>query len=137
MGKKGKLWRRLVTKFALPRLFLTGSPGSRFGRSWKRYGAAVGCSRRKNFADAADSDRSRRRSTRQGITVDDLIDFTPELRQARADRYFEELSLRPVVHPLPSSMRNADGKVGTIILPHHYGRSQLAWRGAGSCGDRN
>ncbi len=51
---------------------------------------------------------------RQGVTVDDLIDFTPELRQ-RA----EDAALRYRMGPLfsPPSVATLDGTLGTLHLP--------------------
>jgi len=63
---------------------------------------------------------------RQGITVDDLIDFTPELR-AEAITILERYRYSASVF-LPPSVRNANGKIGSLILPHHTGGAN--WPGA-------
>lgn len=55
---------------------------------------------------------------RQGITVDDLIDFTPELR-TQAIEILNRYRYGPLY--MPPSVRDAGGKVGTLILPHHTG----------------
>jgi quinoprotein glucose dehydrogenase len=55
---------------------------------------------------------------RQGITTDDLIDFTPELR-AEAIQILAHYRTGPLY--LPPSVRDADGKLGSLILPHHTG----------------
>ncbi len=55
---------------------------------------------------------------RQGITVDDLIDFTPELR-AEAVKILNQYRYGPLF--MPPSVRDAGGKIGTLILPHHAG----------------
>jgi quinoprotein glucose dehydrogenase len=55
---------------------------------------------------------------RQGITTDDLIDFTPQLKEealAIAARY----QMGPLF--LPPIVRDTDGKLGALILPHHTG----------------
>lgn len=57
---------------------------------------------------------------RQGITKDDLVDFTPELH-AKALSVFEKLRTGPLF--TPPSLR------GTIVLPGPNGGSN--WRGAG------
>ena len=51
---------------------------------------------------------------RQGATVDDLIDFTPELR-AEAVELVKNYNLGPIFSPLP--VKGADGKLGTIMIP--------------------
>ena len=55
---------------------------------------------------------------RQGITEADLIDFTPELR-AEAVKIMAQYRTGPLY--LPPSVRDADGKLGSLILPHHTG----------------
>lgn len=55
---------------------------------------------------------------RQGVTVDDLIDFTPELR-AEAEVILAKYRIGPLF--LPPMMKDTDGKLGTLILPHHTG----------------
>jgi len=54
----------------------------------------------------------------QGATVDDLIDFTPELR-ARALELVEPFVLGPIF--TPPSMPTPDGKVGTLGRPGIWG----------------
>ena len=68
----------------------------------------------------------------QGITEDDLIDFTPELR-AEAIKAIEGYKLGPIYTP-PIAGR-ADGNKGTIVVPGLRRRRQLARRRGGS-GDR-
>jgi quinoprotein glucose dehydrogenase len=55
---------------------------------------------------------------RQGMTVDDLIDFTPELR-AEAEKIFAQYRTGPLF--LPPMVRNTGGKIASLILPHHTG----------------
>ncbi len=55
---------------------------------------------------------------RQGITTDDLIDFTPQLR-AEAMIIAEKYQLGPLF--LPPLVRDTNGKLGALILPHHTG----------------
>lgn len=55
---------------------------------------------------------------RQGVTTDDLIDFTPELK-AEAVKILAQYRTGPLF--LPPSLRGADGKLGSLILPHHTG----------------
>jgi len=55
---------------------------------------------------------------RQGITTDDLIDFTPQLRE-EAIRIAAQYRTGPLF--LPPSVRDADGKLGSLILPNHTG----------------
>ena len=52
---------------------------------------------------------------RQGVTIDDLIDFTPELR-AEAIRIASQYRIGPIFTP-PSRGENPDGTKGTIQLP--------------------
>jgi quinoprotein glucose dehydrogenase len=52
---------------------------------------------------------------RQGVTVDDLIDFTPALRQ-QALQAIEGLRIGPIFTP-PSLANARDGTKGTIVLP--------------------
>jgi quinoprotein glucose dehydrogenase len=62
---------------------------------------------------------------RQGVTVDDLIDFTPQLR-AQALEAIKAFRLGPLF--TPSSLRNApDGTRGTLSLPGTLGGSN--WEG--------
>ena len=55
---------------------------------------------------------------RQGITPDDLIDLTPELK-AEALKIANQYRFGPLY--LPPMVRDTDGKLGTLILPHHTG----------------
>jgi len=55
---------------------------------------------------------------RQGITIDDLIDFSPELR-AQAIDILNHYRYGPLF--MPPSLRDAGGKIGSLILPHHTG----------------
>jgi quinoprotein glucose dehydrogenase len=55
---------------------------------------------------------------RQGVTADDLIDFTPQLK-AEALKIMAQYQIGPMY--LPPAVRDADGKLGTLILPHHTG----------------
>jgi glucose dehydrogenase len=56
----------------------------------------------------------------QGITVDDLIDFTPELR-AEALEAVESLVLGPIFTPPWPQSGEADGKQGTLTVPGGWG----------------
>lgn len=62
---------------------------------------------------------------RQGITEDDLIDFTPELR-AEAKKIVSEYVIGPLF--TPPSVIGKDGKKGTLILPSAAGGAN--WGGA-------
>jgi quinoprotein glucose dehydrogenase len=55
---------------------------------------------------------------RQGITTGDLIDFTPQLRE-EAIKIAAQYRTGPLF--LPPSVRDADGKLGSLILPNHTG----------------
>ncbi len=55
---------------------------------------------------------------RQGITTDDLIDFTPQLR-AEAMKIADQYQLGPLF--LPPIVRDTGGKLGSLILPNHTG----------------
>lgn len=63
---------------------------------------------------------------RQGITKDDLIDFTPELR-AEAEKILAnyKTSTNPFLPPI---VAGTDGKLAAMILPHHTGGAN--WPGA-------
>ena len=56
---------------------------------------------------------------RQGVTTDDLIDFTPELK-AEAVRIFDQYktSTNPFLPPI---VAGTDGKLASLWLPHHTG----------------
>ena len=62
---------------------------------------------------------------RQGVTVDDLIDFTPALRE-EAIEILERFVYGPLFEP-PTVVD--DGKLGTILLPGAVGGAN--WPGAG------
>lgn len=62
---------------------------------------------------------------RQGISVDDLIDFTPELRE-RALEVAGRYRLGPLFTP-PSLVNAEDGTIGTLGLPSATGGSN--WEG--------
>ncbi len=55
----------------------------------------------------------------QGLTIDDLIDFTPELR-AEAIKIVSEYRFGPLYTP-PSLVDGPDGKKGTIFVPGNIG----------------
>jgi quinoprotein glucose dehydrogenase len=62
---------------------------------------------------------------RQGVTLDDLIDFTPELR-AEAIEIISQYRIGPLFTP-PSRAKNPDGTKGTIQLPGSHGAAN--WHG--------
>ena len=62
---------------------------------------------------------------RQGVTEDDLIDFTPELRQMALDTV-KDYVLGPIF--TPPVLTGQDGKKGTLMLPSAAGGAN--WRGA-------
>jgi len=55
---------------------------------------------------------------RQGTSLDDLIDFTPALKE-EAVKIASQYQLGPLY--TPPILRDADGKIATLILPHHVG----------------
>ncbi len=61
---------------------------------------------------------------RQGLSLDDLIDFTPELR-AEAEQIASEYRLGPIF--TPPSLVGADGLRGTLMLPAMTGGAN--WQG--------
>ncbi|MGB1656902.1 MAG: PQQ-binding-like beta-propeller repeat protein [Longimicrobiales bacterium] len=61
----------------------------------------------------------------QGITVDDLIDFTPELR-TEAEDILDDFVYGPMF--TPPTVRGVDGKRGTILMPGWVGGAN--WGGA-------
>jgi quinoprotein glucose dehydrogenase len=63
----------------------------------------------------------------QGITVDDLIDFTPELRQ-RAIKILNQYRYGPLF--LPPSVGTENGTKGTVLMPGTAGGSN--WNGSGA-----
>lgn len=64
---------------------------------------------------------------RQGITVDDLIDFTPELR-AEAIDIFNRYRSGPIFTPPSTRDTSPGGTLGTLQLPSYVGGSN--WNGA-------
>jgi quinoprotein glucose dehydrogenase len=62
---------------------------------------------------------------RQGVSIDDLIDFTPELR-AEAVEGVKAFRLGPIFTP-PSLANASDGTSGTLMLPHATGGAN--WEG--------
>jgi len=64
---------------------------------------------------------------RQGITVDDLIDFTPELR-AEAIDIFNRYRSGPIFTPPSIRDTSPGGTLGTLQLPSYVGGSN--WKGA-------
>ncbi|MFT4862934.1 MAG: glucose dehydrogenase [Pseudohongiellaceae bacterium] len=64
---------------------------------------------------------------RQGVSEDDLIDFTPELR-AEALEAVQTFRLSPSVYSPPSLADAADGTVGTLALPDAIGGAN--WEGS-------
>ena len=62
---------------------------------------------------------------RQGVTLDDLVDFTPELN-AEARRVASQYKLGPLY--TPASVEGADGLKGTLMLPNADGGAN--WQGA-------
>ena len=64
---------------------------------------------------------------RQGITVDDLIDFTPELR-AEAVEIFDKYRSGPIFTPPSVRDESPGGTLGTLQLPSYVGGSN--WNGA-------
>jgi quinoprotein glucose dehydrogenase len=55
---------------------------------------------------------------RQGTSIDDLIDFTPALRK-EAIEIASQFQMGPLY--TPPILRDANGKLGTLLLPHHTG----------------
>jgi quinoprotein glucose dehydrogenase len=55
---------------------------------------------------------------RQGFSLDDLIDFTPELK-AEAVKMASQYQMGPLY--TPPIVSGTDGKLATIMLPHHVG----------------
>ena len=62
---------------------------------------------------------------RQGVSIDDLIDFTPALR-AEAVEGVKTFRLGPIFTP-PSLAKAPDGTGGTLMLPHATGGAN--WEG--------
>jgi quinoprotein glucose dehydrogenase len=63
---------------------------------------------------------------RQGVTKDDLIDFTPELR-AEAEKILDQYVYGPLYMP-PMTREELGDKIGQLFLPHHTGGAN--WPGA-------
>jgi quinoprotein glucose dehydrogenase len=64
----------------------------------------------------------------QGVTVDDLIDFTPELR-AEAVKILDQYAYGPMFYPIVvQGQGNGAGKKGSIHMPGSYGGTN--WPGA-------
>ncbi len=64
---------------------------------------------------------------RQGVSEDDLIDFTPELRGLALEAV-SKFRLSPSVYAPPSLADAADGTVGTLALPDAIGGAN--WEGS-------
>ncbi|MDP5004077.1 MAG: pyrroloquinoline quinone-dependent dehydrogenase, partial [OM182 bacterium] len=64
---------------------------------------------------------------RQGFTEDDLIDFTPELRE-KALLAVADFRLSPSLYSPPSLKDAADGTKGTLSLPSATGGAN--WEGS-------
>ncbi|MEX1197579.1 MAG: PQQ-binding-like beta-propeller repeat protein [Pseudohongiellaceae bacterium] len=64
---------------------------------------------------------------RQGITEDDLIDYTPELREAALEA-IQDFRLGTNLYSPPSLKDAADGTMGTLSLPSATGGAN--WEGA-------
>jgi quinoprotein glucose dehydrogenase len=62
---------------------------------------------------------------RQGVSEDDLIDFTPEIKQAALES-LHDLRIGPMFTP-PSLLEADDGTRGTLVLPHYGGGAN--WEG--------
>src|SRR5436190_6164235 len=62
---------------------------------------------------------------RQGVTENDLIDFTPEIK-AEALRIASQFKLGPLY--TPPIVANAGGKLGTLTVPHNQGAAN--WQSA-------
>src|SRR5262249_44464961 len=60
---------------------------------------------------------------RQGVTMDDLIDFTPELR-AEAVKLVAKYKIGPMY--TPPVMSKVEGPIGTLIMPSAGGGSNWA-----------
>jgi len=62
---------------------------------------------------------------RQGVSEDDLVDFTPEIKAAALEA-IHDLRLGPMYTP-PSLIEAPDGTRGTLVLPHYGGGAN--WEG--------
>jgi quinoprotein glucose dehydrogenase len=65
----------------------------------------------------------------QGITIDDLIDFTPELRQ-QAIKILSQYRYGPIFTPPSPDGNGPNGTKGTVVMPGTAGGSN--WNGAGA-----
>jgi len=65
----------------------------------------------------------------QGITIDDLIDFTPELRQ-QAIKTLSQYRYGPLFTPPSAGSDGPGGTKGTVLMPGTTGGSN--WNGAGA-----
>ena len=70
---------------------------------------------------------------RQGVSIDDLIDFTPELR-AEAVELVSRYKIGPIF--TPPVVSKWEGPLATLMLPSSDGRAELAGRRARS-GDQH
>lgn len=61
---------------------------------------------------------------RQGVSLDDLVDFTPEIRR-RAEEIVSNYRIGPIF--TPPSVSDVDGTLGTLMLPNVAGGSN--WPG--------
>jgi quinoprotein glucose dehydrogenase len=62
---------------------------------------------------------------RQGVSLDDLVDFTPAIKAAAVESV-KNLRLGPMYTP-PSLIEAPDGTRGTLVLPHYGGGAN--WEG--------
>jgi quinoprotein glucose dehydrogenase len=65
----------------------------------------------------------------QGMTINDLIDFTPELRQ-RAIKVLNQYKYGPLFTPPSPGSDAPDGTKGTVLMPGTVGGAN--WNGAGA-----
>ena len=82
--------------------------------------------RRVVLADAAVRRRSRRRSIGRGVSIDDLIDFTPELKRRSGEAGVSRYKLGPIF--TPPVVSKWTGPLATLMLPDGDRRRQLAGR---------
>ena len=71
----------------------------------------------------------------QGLTVDDLIDFTPELRQRMVDT-LADYEIGPLFQP-PLHRGNADELKGLALVPRRHWRREHRRTGSRRSGDRH
>ena len=86
--------------------------------------AAVRCSGRKDRATQPFPTKPEP-FDRQGVTENDLIDFTPELK-AEALRIASQFKMGPLY--TPPIVADTDGKLGTLTVPHNQGAAN--WQSA-------